>query len=277
MNTPNRPIRILSLNCHRNSEVVFSILNTTAPNSNDILCLQELPDDIETRHAYRSTAWTPIFPPTHLPRSQSLRIRSCIYISSLIPSDSYRTNLINSLDIASITITHSPTPLTIYSIYNPPDSDSTIDSLHQSLSAPPVADHHLLITGDFNKHHTLWSGPLAPLQCFQCSDCDSLLHLASDYALHQCLPPGTPTFYSAPHDTWTTIDLTFISSEIADQVLSCTTSDSHGSDHLSIQTMLKLPLVRHPISPRPLFRATDWEDYASRVVTHFTTTSCQLK
>jgi hypothetical protein len=183
MPLPDRPLHILSLNCHRNPEVVFSILNSTSLDSEDILCLQELPDDIEMQRAFRSTAWILIFPPTHLPQSASTRIRSCMLISSLIPSDSYRVNPTDSLDLTSISFTCLPVPFTLYLIYNPPDSNSSIDSLHQSLSSAPITDGHLLVMGDFNKHHALWSGPLAPPQRSQRSDCDSLLHLAADYAL----------------------------------------------------------------------------------------------
>lgn len=198
MSAPERPLRALSLNCHRNPEVVFSVLNSTSPNSDDILCLQELPDDIETRRAFQSAAWIPVFPPTHLTRSPTTRIRSCIFISSLIPSDSYRVSPVDSLDIASISLIRLTTPLTIYSVYNPPDSDCSIDALAHLLSHTPPTHDHPLITGDFNKHHPLWAGPLAPPQRSQRSNCNTLLQLATNYALQQCLPPGTPPLLMTP-------------------------------------------------------------------------------
>lgn len=116
-----------------------------------------------------------------------------MFISSLIPSDSYRTVPIDSLDITAISLERLRTPLTIYSIYNPPNSDDSINALHRFI-ASSNASERLLITGDFNKHRSLWSGPLAPPHRSQQSDCDAILYFAADNSLQQCLQPGTLTF-----------------------------------------------------------------------------------
>lgn len=138
--------------------------------------------------------------------------------------DAYHANPIASLDITSISLNCLPTNITVYSVYNPPNTNSSINTLHQSLAQQNL-EGHLLIFGDFNKYHPLWAGPLVPLHCTQRSDCDSILHLTAEHSLHQCLRPGTPTFYLAPHNTWTTLDLAFILDDISDCVTFCPNND----------------------------------------------------
>ncbi|KZV96491.1 hypothetical protein EXIGLDRAFT_643068, partial [Exidia glandulosa HHB12029] len=79
-----------------------------------------------------------------------------IYINNAIPSDSYNQLPINSLDLTGFTLTTPSLSMRIFSVYNPPSSDSTISLLSTILHTLPTLD--LILAGDFNKHDALWSG-----------------------------------------------------------------------------------------------------------------------
>lgn len=159
---PNVPqLRILSLNCRKQPEVMHSLINSTPPSQWDILCIQEPPYDIDRRSGYYTQSWVPVFPSYASTRPNNTHIRSLMLINSSLPSDSYAASPIPSLDLTGITLTTLHHSLHIYSVYNPPDSDATIHTLHSHLSSLPISAN-ILLTGDFNKHDPLWFGALCP-------------------------------------------------------------------------------------------------------------------
>lgn len=258
--------RVRCLNCRKQPEVLKSLLNDKDTLKYDILCLQELPYFIDSQAAFQSSAYHLILPTGSAARSRTQLLRSAIYVRKTIPSDSYSQLTINSLDITALCFSfpcsesHPASSLSIYSVYNPPKSSSSISTLTTHLNTLPDSTR-LMLVGDFNKHHSLWSGHKAPRRTRQ-SDAEPLIQLLAERNLKLCLPRGTPTrLPDSGRQSATTIDLVFATEETADTILGCQTSSGHGSDHRSIDTTLDIGLPHTKSAPRPQWRAADWEAF----------------
>lgn len=267
---PQHRLRVKCLNCRKQPEVLKSLLNDKDTLNYDILCLQELPYFIDSQAAFQSTAYHLILLTPSPGRMRTQLLRSAIYVRKTIPSDSYSQLALNSLDITALCFSFpssgsSPAfSLSIYSVYNPPKSSSSISCLATHLDKIPESTRIMLV-GDFNMHHSLWSGHKAPRRSRQ-SDAEPLIQLLADRNLKLCLPRGTPTRVpDSGHQSATTIDLVFATEETADSVLECKTSSGHGSDHRCIDTTLDTDLSHSKPLPRPQWRAADWEAFVPHV------------
>ncbi|KAJ7049261.1 hypothetical protein C8F01DRAFT_924567, partial [Mycena amicta] len=88
------------------------------------------------------------------------------------------------------------------------------------------------------------------------------------------LPQGTLTYESPVHKTWTTIDLVFTSADISDAVVTCDAVNDKrlpGADHLPIIANLDYSLIRVSESPRPNFRAVDWDTFTKAAKSYLDT------
>jgi hypothetical protein len=267
--THNPKLRIMSLNCRKQPEVYHTMINTTNPNEWDIICLQEPPYHIDSRRGYHTTAWNPIYPSIANNRNSTDNIRSIILVNSRIPSDSYTQPPIPSLDITAITTNTPKGPTLIISVYNPPDSNTTITALSSFLSSTTDPDTQIIAIGDFNKHDALWAGPTNPARNRR-SDSEPLLIMMAEHHLRSSLPAGTPTFHSEAHDTWTTVDLALVSDAMADDIDKCDTGDSYTSDHLSLLLILDITTPQRQQTPRPRHRDVDWGKYQTDITEHLT-------
>ena len=241
-------MRVKCLNCRKQPDALKSLLNMSDPSRWDVLCIQEPPITIDSLPSFRSTRWNLVLPTPAPTRSPDDRIRSVIYVSNDLPSDLYSQIVVNSLDLTAIKFTFSDFSLSIFSIYNPPNTDLSIPPTRAALRDPMLLDTPSLLLGDFNMHHPLWAGPTVPQRTDR-SDADALLQLLADFDLTLALPPGTPTCLSDAHQTWSTIDLVFASGNIADLIVECTTDHGHGSDHQAINTTLNLDVPRNQVEP----------------------------
>ncbi len=147
-------LRVKCLNCRKQPEVVKSILNDVNLKNWDILFLQELPYFIDAHLSYRSPHWH-LFLPTPAPRkSKRDLIRSVIYINKSLPSDSYTQTPVDSLDITAVSFSFLNLSFSLFSVYNPPQSNDSILLLTKFFRQNTVQTP-LLILGDFNSHHPL--------------------------------------------------------------------------------------------------------------------------
>ncbi len=160
MTNTNTGLRVKSLNCRKQEEVVKSLLNDASTMSYDVLCLQELPYHFDQRTSCLSSLYHRFLPTNHALRKKEDLIRSAIYVKKTIPLDSYAQIELKTLDITAVTLTVAERSLSIYSIYNPPASDSSLSFLHKHFDSVPQT-HSLLFTGDF----TTLSGPATTVQC----------------------------------------------------------------------------------------------------------------
>lgn len=241
---PQQGLRVTSLNCRRSEEVVLSLLNSTDPAQWDVLCLQEPPLHIHDRASFRSSHWNLLLPSGAGARDQSEATRSVIYVSNRLQSDSYTQIPLKSLDVCAVQFSFPSSSLSVFSVYNPPSSVSSISFLRSALREPPIASSPILLIGDFNLHHSMWSGPNSP-QRTRRSDAEPLLQILAEHHLALALPEGTPTFRSDAHGTWSTLDLAFVSNSIEEAVSRCDAGFGHGSDHrcLEIELEVDVPTV----------------------------------
>ncbi|KAJ6595264.1 hypothetical protein DFH09DRAFT_824006, partial [Mycena vulgaris] len=90
----------------------------------------------------------------------------------------------------------------------------------------------------------------------------AIITLMADHKLVQLVKAGTPTFYSAPHQTYSTIDLAFVSSGyLENSPIKCSTAPGHGSDHVCILTSFDLTVTHATPPPRRNWKAANWKDF----------------
>lgn len=106
----------------------------------------------------------------------------------------------------------------------------------------------------------MWSGDLFPQRTRACNAAP-LLDLISDHHLSLALPPATPTFFSSSCNTWSTIDLVFISHTLLNSILWCKTDTGHGSDHLAVTIGLDLTTHQQLRTPRLKWKEADWDKF----------------
>jgi len=262
------PLRIKTQNCRKSKRIMLSLLNTTNPADFDIICITEPYIYPNTRHSTGTAKWVALYP-TIPYETEDPNPRSLIFINCNVKSDIYQQIPITSRDISAVHFTFSSEmSLTIFNIYNPPSADSSFTTLSNHLDRHPQ-NAPMLWTGDFNKHDALWAGPEFTDRLAR-SDALPLLHLLAEYDMELALPPGTPTHESAAHKMWSTIDLTFLSSDIAHALLSCQAPLHHrlpNANHLPIHTTLDFNLLYSNTEPRPNFRAANWEDLNAMLAT----------
>ncbi|KAJ7115222.1 hypothetical protein C8R44DRAFT_628960 [Mycena epipterygia] len=82
------------------------------------------------------------------------------------------------------------------------------------------------------------------------------------HELQQLVKAGTPMFYSAPHNTWSMLDLVFTSKGVlADSLVKCWATPGDGSDHNALHIIFNVTVVHHNAPLRRNFRAADWKEY----------------
>ena len=112
-----------------------------------------------------------------------------------------------------------------------------------------------VLVGDFNLHHPRWGGPTYP---YQHAQTEELLLYTSTAGLELITPKEIIT--RDTHGEQTTIDLSFISSQLTGRVIECRLVPEleNSSDHLSITVSLMLNTpAAHASRPRRNWKVTD--------------------
>jgi hypothetical protein len=80
----------------------------------------------------------------------------------------------------------------------------------------------------------------------------------AEHSLAQLVKARTPTFYSVPHNTWSTIDLVLASKGwLADSLIKCNAAPGHGSDHAAILVSFDVVVTHCDAPPWRNFRGAD--------------------
>ncbi|KAF8178189.1 hypothetical protein K438DRAFT_1978163 [Mycena galopus ATCC 62051] len=141
-----------------------------------------------------------------------------------------------------------------------------------SSPAPPLPQNHsYTIFGNFNKHHTLWSGPLHPARIAG-SNTTLLINIMTTHGLSQCVKASTTTYYSPVHHTTSTIDLVFVLEVSLGPLLKkCEALPDHGSDLALISCIFTIPLEH--CAPRQChnFCRVDWKEFSDLLESHIAT------
>jgi len=143
------------------------------------------------------------------------------------------------LEAVGVKVPSSQYDIHIISIYRHPSS-SLLPKWEDIFNSIPSSGH-VIITGDFNAHHTFWG----------CNRSDSigtsLFNSSQDFSFFP-INDGTPTFISYSARSSSVIDLTFVSSDLSPYCSWNPFDDSLGSDHIP-----SIVIVNHPISTRSFF------------------------
>ena len=160
-------------------------------------------------------------------------------------------------DFCTITLHLTDGPIHIHNLYNPPLAHKG-DTTQATLDQIPQALHHLgehILLGDFNLHHAHWGGThitdphalAAPL-----------ISLAQQKGMELATPRGMIT--RERKGTKSTLDLTFISENIWEQLIQCQVNKKydHGSDHYPIHINLDMKPTPTPPSATRSWKKANW-------------------
>lgn len=135
-------------------------------------------------------------------------------------------------------VTHSQ-PLYIITVYRHPTQP--VPLLWENLLNSIPSSSRILITGDFNAHHTSWG-------CHRSDGISkSLFSTTQDFSLFS-INDGSPTFISRPSQAPSVIDLTFVSANLSPFCSWNLFNDSLNSDH--IPTIIS---INHPVNSGSFF------------------------
>jgi len=149
-------LRIWQQNLNKSLMVQQHLLNSAHPKDWDILLLQE-PwfGNTVTRASHH---WRVLYPDTHF-RDNPATLRSIILINTNISTEHYEQVQFQCADVTGISIKTGTTSLLILNIYNDCNHNAAIEEITNFLTQRFPDDHipdnqHVVIAGDFNRHHT---------------------------------------------------------------------------------------------------------------------------
>ena len=146
--------------------------------------------------------------------------------------------------------------LSILNIYNPkqPVTFNEFQHFFQQLG------HSAIVVGDFNAHHPMWEPTKVP----NTTGRNLMEVLLQNPMLALLTPPDLPTYFNTYHNSFSTLDLTIISSNL--QPLSFTSTEPDmGSDHYPVLTSIGVEptTVQYRRRPAWLFEAGSWATWYS--------------
>jgi len=146
--------------------------------------------------------------------------------------------------------------LSIMNIYNPnqPVTFNEFQHFFQQLG------HSAIVVGDFNAHHPMWEPTKVP----NTTGRNLMEVLLQNPMLALLTPPDLPTYFNTYHNSFSTLDLTIISSNL--QPLSFTSTEPDmGSDHYPVLTSIGVEptTVQYRRRPAWLFEAGSWATWYS--------------
>lgn len=198
--TGNQKLQILQYNVQKSRDVVLaSLFRNPKVTEYDILAIQE-----PWRNPFIHTTYHPLKSHFHLTYLDDPSTRVCFYINKRIDNSTWNVTYV-SKDIIFLTIvdTESSRNKYIFNVYNEPGTNTLLTLSTTMKDLEP--DSELVLLGDFNLHHPLWSGTYR--RAGQGPTPQQLLTIIEENQLHLLTVPGTPTHRWKGGQT--TIDLTF--------------------------------------------------------------------
>ena len=224
----HQELRILQYNVQKSRDVVLaSLFQDPRILEYDVLAIQE-----PWRNPFIATSYHPLKAHFRLTYLDNATTRVCFYVNNRIDPSTWDVSYITK-DIIALEITNPilHNKLRIVNVYNEVATD-TLSDLGETIGRSGPHDE-LMVLGDFNLHHPLWStthrhanrGIVAA---------QPLLTIIEDFDLHLLTVPGTTTHRWK--DGESTIDLTFASEDIASRAIHCKVDArlDYDSDHLPI-------------------------------------------
>jgi hypothetical protein len=188
------------------------------------------------RNPHIATSYHPLKTHFQLAYLNDKDTRVCFYINKRIDASTWNVSFVTK-DVIVLEIIHPVLhhKLSIINVYNELGTN-TLDDLRQTM-ATLTTDHEIIVLGDFNLHHPLWS-TVHRYANHGIAATQPLLAIIEDFQLRLLTVPGTTTHRWK--DGETTIDLTFGSEGVASRTVYCRvdTSRDCDSDHLPIATAI---------------------------------------
>ena len=275
----NRRLRILQLNIRKTRASTEAFINDSDTNKFDILLVQE-PSTSKYRPHVQHRQWQ-LYKPTR--SDDNKRERSILYINKRLSSASYRQIDCDSTDVVAISILTPMSKFLIFSVYTPPidvctaangtELQPTLEAINQTIqeASPEIGDRlRVIIAGDFNRHHPSWGHNR--INRNRMGDAEELLIFMQNKELQNCVPRGTPTYWSFTFPgSNSTLDLTL--SNMPERLLKCHLyGESFGSDHRGIVSEWDLqPELRQERQPRPQLKRTEWTKVGQQIRREFNT------
>jgi endonuclease/exonuclease/phosphatase family metal-dependent hydrolase len=246
-----KALRILQYNVQKSREVVLAnLFKDPRIAEYDLLAIQE-----PWRNPFTTTSYNPIKTHFQLLYREGDGTRVCLYIHKRIKRSTWDVSYITK-DIIALTILcpRSHRKIHIINVYNEVGTD-TLQDLDEVIRDSDRGDE-LLVLGDFNLHHPLWSTRhhhnnrgIAAAQ--------PLLAVIENFNLQLLTVPGTATHRWKAGES--TIDLTFASEETASRAISCKIDDrlDCDSDHLPIRVVIEWNWQDTPPERKRMWAKTD--------------------
>ena len=223
----------------------------------DVLAIQEPAKNPNMHATYcdPKSTFKPLYPTNR-------HTRACFLINKRLPLAHWGVEFPRA-DLAILTLRLPGRTVTVTNVYSQPTPTNQVNENSPIYELPEIlgrdGDHILL--GDFNLHHQAWSGVTSTRPDRMAHDLLAQTHQAR---LELITPPGLTTWQRTENSpTGSTLDLTFLSTTLAQHLVSCQVDDSihHGSDHRPIATFLTIP-TNGPLQlpgPRRIWRRMDKE------------------
>jgi len=265
--TPPTPqLRIWQQNLNKSLISQQHLLNTARPSEWDILLLQEPWFGNTVTQA--SHSWRVLYPDIYF-RDKTSNLRSIILVNTNLSTDNYEQIQLPSTDVTGISFKTENCTLTILNVYNDCNHNAALETITDYMSQRFPDDHipgdqHVIIAGDFNRHHSMWEGDNNAHLTTSDAMIQPLLNLINCFDLRMALPPNIPTLQALSTGNWTRPDNVWCSNHITDLFAKCNTNPGlrgPNTDHLPILSKLDLPLNHNMTKPTRNFRSTDWNEF----------------
>jgi hypothetical protein len=155
----NDSIRILQINLNKSEKAHLDILNEKVSQHYDIMLIQE-PYATAFKGIRTPSNFRPVFPSNRLQSEDS--IRSVIWVNRKIDTNNWLIlDIPGTSDITAIQLKGPYGTLSIFNIYNDCTHSRNEATLRRYIRDNTniilaTENHHMLLAGDFNRHHPLW-------------------------------------------------------------------------------------------------------------------------
>ena len=270
IDTTHSHLRIWQQNLNKSLTCQLHLLNTARPDDWDMLILQEpWIGHLGTRSSHH---WRVLYPKSYY-ADNSKPTRSLILINANLPTNSYEQIHFDSPDVTSTKITQGTTKILVINVYNDCKHNDALDAVSQFLNHQFPNDHvpddtHIILAGDFNRHHPSWEEE----RNAHLTTNERLLHPLMDiinrFDLRMALPPNRPSLRALSTGNWTRPDNVWCTSHSLDLFTSCDTNpglQGPNTDHLPILSKLDIPITRSTPRPSRNFRGTNWDEFSKHL------------
>ena len=228
----HQELRILQYNVQKSRDVVLAnLFRDPRILEYDVLAIQE-----PWRNSFIATSYHPLKAHFQLNYLNDPKTRVCFYVNKRIDPSTWSVSYITK-DIITLEITNPAlhNKLRIINVYNEVVTN-TLSDLGEAIRKLGSYDE-LLVLGDFNLHHPLWSTSRSYIDN-RIRAAQPLLTIIEEFHLELLTVPGTSTHRWKEGES--TIDLTFASGDVASHTIHCKvdTSLDHDSDHLPIAVVI---------------------------------------